>query len=88
MSTRDAEETEAAPLQPPPLLEKDECMLAPDGQQELQKSEVESASAELQSGNQTQEGCLGEERSRMDIKGKKKYNPQVLTQRHRAGWSL
>lgn len=70
-TTKDAEEKEAAPTS----LEKAESMLSTDGQQELQTSEMKSVSAQLQSGNQTQEGCLEAERSRMDIKGKKKYKP-------------
>lgn len=71
-TTKDAEEKEAAPAEPPTSLEKAESMLWTEGQQGLQKSEGKSASAELQSGEQTQEGCLDEQRSRMDIKGKKK----------------
>lgn len=82
MTTEDAEEKEAAPVQPPTSLEKVESMLSTDGQQELQRSEVKSASAELQSGNQTQEGRLDEEGSRMDFKGEKKYKPQMLRQPH------
>lgn len=82
MATKDAEEKEAEPVEPPTALEKAESVGWTDGQQELQTSEVKSASAELQSGNQTQEGCLDEERSRMDVKGKKKQKPQMLSQPH------
>lgn len=71
-TTEDAEEKEAAPVQPPTSLETDESMVSTDGQQELQRSEVKSASLELQSGNETEEGCLDEEGNRMDIKGEKK----------------
>lgn len=88
MTTKDAEEKAAASAEPPTSLEKAESMSWTEGQQGLQRSEVRSASAELQSGNQIQEACLDEERSRMDIKGKKKSKAWMLSQPPRAGLSL
>lgn len=67
-TAKDAEEKEAAPVEPPTSLEKADSMLL--------------SSAELQSGNETPEGCLDEEMSRMDMKGKEEDKPQMLSQPH------
>lgn len=69
MTSKDAEEKEAASVPPATSPENDESSLSTDSRRE--KTEMKAASAEQQPGNRTLEGCLEGERSRTDIKGKK-----------------
>lgn len=81
ITSGDAEEKDAAPVEPASSVDKDESVLVKHGQQEPQKTEAKSATAEPRPGTQTPKGSLEEERSRADIKGKKN-KASMLSQPH------